>query len=282
MNFFEKILNFFNASMTTPTNYGWFHLMYVALAIITTVLLCVFFKNASNKTFKRIVLICWIIMIVLEVYKQINFSWSYNTTLQKSEWRYQWYAFPFQLCSTPLYVLPFVIFLKEGKVRDAFVSFMMTFSFFGGLVVFLYPNDVFVSTIGINIQTMTHHGLQFVLGIYFAVYNRKRLNFKFFASGIIVFAGLFTIAFLLNVLVPLIFKINGSFNMFYIGPNHPCTLPLLGDVVYPNVPYVVFLLIYVLGFSLASLIIFYSYYGIIKLVEKIYEKKQNNKNCSAN
>ena len=61
------------------------------------------------------------------------------------------------------------IFNKEGCVKDSAMAFMMTFSLFGGLVVMAYPNDVFIETIGINLQTMIHHGLQVVLGIYLFV-----------------------------------------------------------------------------------------------------------------
>ena len=36
-----------------------------------------------------------------------------NNTLIKD---YTWSSFPFQLCSTPLYILPLIIFLKDNKV----------------------------------------------------------------------------------------------------------------------------------------------------------------------
>ena len=158
MNFFERILIGLKGKMPEPTNYGWFHLMFVVLAIAAIVLLCIFARNLKDKTFRRIIMWCWIVMLVLEIYKQLIYS--VHEYDGQAYWRYQWYAFPFQLCSTPLYLLPFVAFMKEGKVRDSIISFICTFAMFGGLVVFLYPNDVFVETIGINFQTMIHHGLQ--------------------------------------------------------------------------------------------------------------------------
>lgn len=276
MNWFERFLISLQGTMPTPTNYGWFHLMFVALAIISTVLICYFGKNAKDKTFRRIVLIAWIVMLVLEIYKQLIYSVS--EVGGNAVWDYQWYAFPYQLCSTPLYLLPFVAFMKEGKTRDSIMSFLSTFAMFGGLVVFIYPNDVFISTIGINIQTMVHHGLQIVLGIYFMVYNRKKLNWMYFLRGVYVFGVMLGIAMLLNIVLYHTVMVNNgeSFNMFYISPYFPCTLPVL-SMIYAKVPYAVFLLIYIFGFILAGAIMFALQYYLIKYIPVWIEKSKNKK-----
>ncbi len=276
MNFFEKIIYALQADMKEPTNYGWFHLMFIGIVIVATVSLCKFFKDADDKTFRKIVFIGWITIVSLEIYKQLVFSMSVDGEM--ATWDYQWYAFPFQLCSTPLYVLPFVVFLKDGKVRDAMISFISTFSFFGGLAVFFYPNDVFVGTAGINIQTMIHHGLQIVFGIYFVVHNRKKLDHKYYLKGIPVFAVLVTIALLANVIL---YKagLEDTFNMFYISPYYECSLPILSEV-YKAVPYIVFALIYILGFCFIASLIYYIEMGITVLVYKLrehYDRKYKKK-----
>ncbi|MBO5395154.1 MAG: YwaF family protein [Clostridia bacterium] len=266
MNFIEKFLVALDGKMPEPTDYGWFHLMFIGMVLVATVLLCVFAKNAKYKTVRWIIAAVWIVMVVLEVYKQINFSFHYDLETGKTWWDYHWYAFPYQLCSTPLFLLPFVAFCKEGKFRDSIIAFIGTFAMFGGLVTFIYPGDVFISTIGINIQTMFHHGAQIVTGIFLMVHERKRLNIWYFLRGMYVFLIMTAIAFFLNVMAPLF--TTETFNMFYIGPHFPCTLPLLGNVVYPNVPYIVFLLIYVLGFIIVGFIFFMAYFGITKLFLK--------------
>lgn len=265
MNFLKA----FRATMPTPTNYGWFHLMFIAIMIATTVLLIVFARNAKDKTFRRITLVIWIVMLVLEIYKQIFYS-GLQTAGDGLVWDYQWYTFPYQLCSTPIYLLPFVTFLKDGKVRDAILAFLATFAFFGGLVVFIYPNDVFVSMIGVNLQTMIHHGLQIVLGVYIMVYFRRRLNIMFFVKGIIVFAIMIAIALFMDIVFfhAFIKNIGQTFNMFYISPYFPCHLPLL-SMVYANVAYPFFLIIYIVGFILAALVVYYIQFGIIVLARKL-------------
>ncbi len=269
MNTFEKFIHLFEGEMTRPTNYGWFHLMFIGIVIVATVLICVGFKNSSDKTFRRIMLICWLVMVTLEAYKQVVFTFECDD-LGVATWDYQWYAFPYQLCSTPLYVLPFIAFLKDNKIREALASYMSFFSLFGGLAVFFYPHDVFVQTIGINIQTMVHHGLQIVLGIFCTVYYRKRCSIKHYLRSVPVFALMTAIAILLNEAVYAVFAENGideTFNMFYISRHFDCTLPVLSGI-YEKVPYIGFTLIYVLGFAVISFILYLIQRGIIALTNK--------------
>ena len=272
MNLFYRILNLLEATMETPTNFGWFHLMFIAIAILSTVFLCVKFRNCSDKVFRRIALIGWILIVSLEVYKQIIYSYDFDNGVVT--WDYQWYAFPYQFCSTPLYALPFIIFLKDGKIRDAFIMYMSTFSLFAGLAVFAYPNDVFISIIGINIQTMIHHGLQIVFGIFFAVYLRKKYTLYSFLKSVYVFVGFSLLAILLDISVYKIFITKGideTFNMFFISPYFPCTLPVL-SIIYEKINYLIFLFIYLIGFVLAALLV----YGIEKLFINLSKREKKN------
>ena len=273
MNFFESIIYSLSWTMETPTNFGWFHIMFVAILIIATALICFFFRNASDKGMRRIALICWITILAFEVYKQLVYSYTFDGTV--GTWKYQWYAFPFQLCSSPLYILPFVAFMKDCKFRDAMMCYLSTFSLFGGLVVYIYPNDVFTTLGGINIQTMVHHGTQILVGVYFFLYNRQKLGVKYFLLGIPVFIGMTLIAIGLNELMHAIFVANGiddTFNMFYISPYHPNHLPILADI-WKAVHPVAFVFIYVLGFIGAGGVVFLVMLGVYALVKLIARHK---------
>ena len=250
MEFLEKVLTTLSAKMVEPKTIGWFHLVFIGIILVSTILICIFGKNWKWKKVKWVIFGFWIIMVLFEAYKQLIFSYDPST----GAWDYEWYAFPFQLCSTPLYILPIFIFSKSENVRESCAAFLMTFSLFGGLVTIVYPEQVLIETIGINIQTMVHHGLQVLIGVFLATYYRKKLNFKFFLKGVVVFAILFAVALALNFIVPEF--INESFNMFYISLYEPCTLPLLAEFIYPNVPWPVFLVIYFVGFIIIGLIFF--------------------------
>lgn len=271
MNFLEEILYLLSPVMERPGNYGWFHLMWIGITTCITILLCVFFSKASIKKEKVILLVVWIIIVLFEIYKQLLFSVNFGETVT---WDYQWYAFPFQLCSSPLYIIPLALISKEGKFRDAALMFLATFAFFGGLVVYIYPNDVFIEYIGINIQTMIHHGSQIVLGILIAVRLclKNKMTIKNYLNSVLIFISMVAVAFLLNIWVPTF--TDETFNMFYIGPKYPCSLVIVGDI-YSKVPYPVFLLIYIIGFSLIALLFFGIYRLILFLCKTIKMKKKS-------
>ena len=264
MSWFDKFVVALQKRMTTPVNFGWFHLMFVGIIIVSTVLICIFGKNVKSKTFRIIIMTGWIVILLFEIYKQVVFAANYDGT--KVTWKYEWNTFPFQFCSSPLYILPIIAFAKEGKFRDASMAFMSTFALFAGLAVYAYPNDVFIRIIGVNIQTMIHHGLQIVFGIYILVYNRKKLKWKYFLSGAIVFVVMCILALLLNIIVNYTVVANTDivFNMFYISPYTPCTLPVL-DKIYLATPYIIFFITYVVGFFIIGALIFAIEYYVIKL-----------------
>jgi hypothetical protein len=271
MNIFEKAIYALQFEMTEPVSFGWFHLLWIAIVIGVTVFMCVKFKNCSDKVFRRTALIVWIVILSLEIYKQISYSFSYENGV--GEWDYSWYAFPYQLCSTPLYLLPFVAFMKDGKVRDSIIAFLITFSFFGGLATFVIPTDVFITKTLINIQTMVHHGSQIFIGIFFYVALRKKINLKYVLKGFFTFAVMMVIALLLNIVFyhAFIKELGDTFNMFYIGPYFPCTLPLL-EIIYPLMPKVLFIVLYFICFCIVALIMYYMMFGIDKLTRFIKTK----------
>ena len=264
----------------TPVPYGWFHIVCLEIIFTGVILLTYFFSNADDKKFRRFLLVVWLILIFVELYKELTFrhEWVFDENGKVLEVSYHWYAFPYQFCSTPFYILPFVIFLPDGKVRNAMMSYISTFVMIAGLLVTFFPVDVFVKQIGICIQTMIQHGFQIVLGVLITVRNREKLRdfrsiLKYLYPGIIVFACMATIAIGLNELVYHTNIANGeTFNMFFISKHYPCTLAILSSI-YAKVPYAAFLPIYLIGFSLAAFVVILAQAGIIKLAETIHNKK---------
>ena len=262
MRFLVGLHKLFSLTMTEPASYGWFHILFILAVISATVVICKMFKDCPDKTVRLISAIVWGIMLALEVYKQLIYG--FDVEDGRLVWDYAWYAFPFQFCSSPLYILPIIAFAKNEKIRGACIFYMMTFSLFAGLAVFCYPNDVFVETIGINIQTMVHHGSQILMGVFYIVRYRDELNIKRFFSGFAVFVSMVFVAMALNITMYHVlsaFNIDETFNMFYISPYFNCTLPLL-SIIWEYVPYIVFVMIYFLGFILCALIV----YGLAKSV----------------
>ena len=279
MSAFESfIYNVLQARMDRPPLYGTWHIVSIVLTILLTVCLVKFFRNAKDSTMRTILFIGWLVMVILEVCKQLEGAMTYDEYTATVTWSYLWRWFPFQFCSTPLYTLPLVFLLKDCKVRRAIMAYISTFSLFAGLIVMILPTSVFTTLVSINIQTMVHHGLQVVFGVYMASYNRNSLSKRFFAWAEIVFAAFASVALIMNVIAYHKLVIPGlteEFNMFYISPYMNNDLPVL-SAVYPLVPYPVYLIIYLFGFTLAAVLVYAVEKGIVALTLRKNKRVQNN------
>ena len=272
MSAFESFIHSLQWEMTTPLPYGVWHLVSLLCVVALAAVLVIFFRDADDKTMRRILLVGWIVIAFLEVYKQVIFALDVNEGV--ASWDYAWYAFPFQFCSSPLYAIPFVFLLKDCPLRRCVVTFLSTFSLLAGIAVMLYPDTVFMSYVGINVQTMVHHGLQVVFGIYLFVYNRRHMQWKNIFGGVLVFVGFLIVAMALNLIVHNVHLAKGmddTFNMFFISPYFDCELPIL-STVRDTAPYPVFLAVYIVGFSLGASLIYAIELAISRLCTRKAEK----------
>lgn len=263
MEFFKTIIELFDKKMPEPQMFGWFHLMWIALMIIAGVLLCRTHKEGDDKRIRRIVFITAVIVGVLEIYKQISFTFS----VEDSEivFDYQWYAFPFQFCSMPLYVGLLTGIFRKGRIHNSLMAFLATYSIFGGLTVMVYPPQVFIGEIGINIQTMFCHASMIVVGVYLLYTNYVKVEHKTILKAFPVFVVSIALAMLMNEIA----KWTGllereGFNMFYISPYCEGTLPVY-SILQKILPYPVCLTIYFVCFTLIAYIILLAAIGIKRL-----------------
>ena len=263
LNFIYDVLN---TSMEVPKSYGAYHISSVVITLILAVLMVAFLKNTKDKTVRAITAVIWIVVVFFEITKQLLYGIHMNES-GTFYWDYNWYFFPFQFCSSPLYILPIVAFARNGKLRDAAIAFLATFSVFAGICVYVFPNDVFTNFTFINIQTMIHHGVQIFFGAYLAFRYRDKLNLRGLVGATGIFTALAAIALILNIgthhIFPLV-GINESINMFFISPYHSCSLPVL-SMVDEALPYLPFLCVYIFGFMLCAGLIMLIMKGLIKI-----------------
>ena len=271
MEFLKRVLELLDAEMETPTAFGWFHLLFIALTVGGAVVLCLLHKKDDPDRVRRIVFITAIVVIALEIYKQINYSFSYSGEV--IEFDYQWYAFPFQFCSTPMYVGLLAGIIKKGRVHDALCTYLATYALFAGVCVMVYPGDVFIRTIGINIQTMICHGSMISIGVYLLYSGHVKLSHKSILGAISVFAVCVGLASVMNEIAYFSGLLESeTFNMFFISPHCEGTLPVY-SLVQQAVPFPFCLIIYIAIFSLAAYVILLAAKGIKKLSETVKAKQ---------
>jgi len=276
MEFINNILDFLSKEMNEPVAFSgfqesWFHYLSLVLVVIAIIFLTKMFKHANQKQTKSIILVIGVILIGFEIYKQIIFSYS-------NDWHYRWYAFPFQFCSTVMFASLVVGLSKNKQLNETMISFLATFSLFAGIAVMFYPGDVFVDTIGINIQTMVHHGLMAALGVSLIFSKKVSLSAETLFKGLLPMAFFWMVAILLNGIVNNYYPNIGVFNMFLINPRYHTSLPIL-SMIQPKVSAPVFQMIYLLGITFVSYITFNLFVGMYKMkkwfVPALKTKKQN-------
>ena len=253
MNIFEKFIYFLQGTMETPVSYGWLHLMWVFLIIISVIFLYKIRHRYNEKQLKVVLFIYGFTAFILELLKQITWSFNYNNGVVV--WDYQWYAAPFQLCTTPIFISLICVFLKDNKIRKALLSYMGFTTILGSLMTMIIPDSCFTSDILINIHTMWLHAGSLVVSIYLLM-NEVEINTKNLKSSILVFLIFVGIALILNISIYNMGVLNGEeFNMFYISPYFISELPVF-NFIQENVPYLIYLLLYILVLSLGTSVVF--------------------------
>lgn len=269
MNFFEKILYFLQGKMDRPLSYGWFHIMWIILIILMLLFLYSKRSKYSDKQLKWVLGVYGIVAFLLELLKQLIWTFNYDPTTFIITYDYQWYAFPFQLCTTPIFVCIICLFLKKNKCRDYLLAYMAFVTILGSIATMVLPDSCFTSDILVNIHTMWLHAGSLVVSIYLLLTHEVELDKYYLKGAFLIFLLFVLMALLLNIAVYNMNVLNGEvFNMFYISPYFESILPCF-DVIYRLVPYFVFLIIYIFVILLGSFLIFY----LAKLVSFVLSKK---------
>ena len=228
--------------------YGAFHLTSFAVAVIAAILMCVFLSNVKVKTMRLILIAVGGFMVLLEVYKQLIMSFDGAS----GEWRYQWSAFPFQFCATPMYAILLAGLLKGGRFRDGLIAYISTFTLAAGVCVFIFLGDVYASSLfGVCLQTTVYHGLMIVVGAWLMVWNRKRgAPLHDWIWALVAFFGFEAIALTLNVVINGALGA-GTVDLYFLSVSGTSDIPVVG-ILREKLPYFAYLAMYNVGFSLGA------------------------------
>lgn len=244
------ILDILHFEVSVPKLYGGFHVTCLLIFIFIAVYCAVRYPSPSEASVRRGLLFASLVSIVLEIYKQVVFTFSFGDSGLSID--YQWYIFPFQFCSTPMYVSLAAALARSRKIYDCLCAYLATFSFFAGLAVMFYPSTVFIATLGVNIQTMVCHGLMVSTGIYLLFSGHVRPNLKTLLRALPVFTALLASAMIMNEAAYRAGILRTeTFNMFFISPYCTPSLPVY-SLVQAVVPYPISVLVYFGGFTLAA------------------------------
>ena len=275
MKAFQKVLFALQADMQNPTPYGWYHWLWIVLGVVAVALLYSQRRHAGEKQLTWVLGVYGGVALLTELLKQLSWTLSVNESTGFLVLDYQWYAAPFQLCTTPIYVSLLCLLLKKGKLREHLLSYLAFITISGGLMTMLIPTSCFTSDILVNIHTMWLHCGSLVVSVYLLMSKTVPVTLKSLRYAAVTFLCTAGIALLLNVVIYHSGFLDGeTFNMFYISPYFISELPVF-STIQQAVPYPVFLAAYLIALLLGS--------GIVYAVARLILRSTNHVNhgCEA-
>ena len=152
----------------------------------------------------------------------------------------------FQICSIPMYLLPFIYFMKEGKLKQAFLGYVSFQSFTSAFFYFVKPAAVIgTKYIAISCHSVLWHSLMVASGVYamIAYGLLTKEGFKTFLYSYVLWVITAVIAMVLDLILHA--AVPGTLvDLFYISRESTFSFPLLGIFFKTHSPYVLFFITY--------------------------------------
>lgn len=178
-----------------------------------------YFPKRSDMLF----FLCGVLMSVSEICKQLTL------TFVLGGGRYNWWYFPFQLCSIPMYLLLLYPWLRRERPRRILLTFLMSYTLLGGIAVFADTSGLHYPLPALTVHSYLWHILLILVGVtsglvYFRSAHKKAL--RAFAGS----TGLYLFCCVLAELFNLAFDRFGTINMFYINPDYQMQQIIFSDL----------------------------------------------------
>ncbi|NLW52487.1 MAG: YwaF family protein [Tissierellia bacterium] len=215
-------MNIFLGSMFSKTSwkmdlfksYGWQHILIISVGLFLCVYLAYRFRKFDEKQNNRLLFSLGIFLLVSEIYKQLFYYYHIGNG------SYQWWIFPFQLCSVPMYLLIILPFIKNVSIKRGMYNFMATYNLLGGFLSLFEPSGLIHEYITLTTHAFIWHLILVFVGFYLIASNRCLKDISGYKYATYTFLTLSLIAFTINLLLWNVSK--HTINMFFVGPaNNP-------------------------------------------------------------
>lgn len=154
-----------------------------------------------------------VIMLISEIWKQWCLTWLIGGG------SYNWWYFPFQLCSVPMYICLLIPRIKREQIRRNLLTFLMDFGLLAGIFTFFDTTGLHHAYLPLTIHSYTWHIVLIFLGLYTGFFRRTDTSDCSFTGSALIYLFCCLTATAGN----LIFYNNGPVNLFYISPHYLMT-----------------------------------------------------------
>lgn len=207
--------------MTPPALYGPFHLLFFIIGTGVMLLLAWRLRHLTSLKMNNLVLaITGIILAAGEIYKQLFFYYMIDDR------HYDWWLFPFQLCSLPMYLCLLLPFIHNTGKRQTICTFLLDFNMMGAIATFIDPSGILHDYWTLTLHGLLWHLILIFIGFFIIFTRQADLSPEGFRATLPLFAVFCIIAEILNIVL----HPYGAINMFYISPYGVSTQLVFADI----------------------------------------------------
>ncbi len=198
--------------MERPKAYGPFHLIFFFAGLAVCLLGAWLLRKCSDRCSRAVLLTAGGVLIATEVYKQLFYTFVIGGS------SYQWWIFPFQLCSVPMYLCIAAGLLPECRARQYMLDFMVSYNLMGGAIAFLEPSGLCHEYWSLTLHAFVWHMLLVFVGLQLGFSGKAGRRISDFKNAVVMYCALCAVAFCINLVLWRVSE--GTINMFYVGPRN--------------------------------------------------------------
>lgn len=177
-------------------------------------------KYLSDHTLSLILFGAGVFLTLCELSKQFILYYIINERI------FDWWFFPFHLCSIPMYLCLILPFISAGPFKTICYTFMQDYSFVGGIAALVIP----LGFTNIHWYITTHGYLWHVILIAISLLIAGNKNADKSWHGFLKTLPLFLICCIIATGINCLPAARGRANMFYISPYVITTQPVFHEI----------------------------------------------------
>ena len=208
--------------------FGLFHIIALISCCLAAYVSARLLRTPNKKRLMRILFTAGLILAALEAVKQLYIYIAIN------HGTYDWWYFPFQLCSVPIY-LCILLPITRGRLRAAFLSFMATYTFISAAAALIFPEDFLRAGAPLVFHGFLWHGILLFISLIIIFSKAADMTATGFKRATLLFLALCIAALCINIATePLMASSSGIEHtyacMFYLNPYHISPQPIVSTI----------------------------------------------------
>ncbi len=174
----------------------------------------------SDEAVRRILLAAGLILTAGETYKQLFLYFIINGG------HYDWWFFPFQLCSIPMYLCVIQYFVKDRKTWVKICTFLRDYHIMAGIAALVVHEGFSHIHWSLTLHGYIWHIMLILIGLFVWLCGRTDDSARGYLNTLPLFWGCVAVACVINIAAPR----HGEADMFYISPYHHSVQPVIHEL----------------------------------------------------